>query len=272
MSQTQVLFPERFKNPARYYTTGRPTYPKLLARRVSDLVGLSSGENVLDLGTGPGFLAIDYAPFAHSVTAVDPSDDMLAVAGQNAEQAGVRIRFVKGSSFELTPQLGRFKLVTIGRAFHWMDRAQTLSSLDALVDAGGAVALFGERYPDVPDNAWHKPFRTLLDSYATEDPAKSRTRELGGHEAVLLASPFDHLETVSVLEARRTKVEHFVDRALSFGAAWDGRPGSREQDLAGEVRKLIEPYAVDGVVREVVEGHALVALRARDLELLRRPA
>lgn len=268
----QVLFPERFKNPARYYTTGRPTYPKLLARRVAQLVGLEPRHHVLDLGTGPGFLAIDYAPLAQSVTAIDPSEEMLAAARQNAERAGVRIQFLKGSSFELAgrlrERLERYRLVTIGRAFHWMDRAQTLAALEPLVERGGAVALFGERYPDVPDNRWHAPFQALLDGYSTDDPAKAHTRGTSQNEAVLLASSFDHLERIAVLERRETPVERFVDRALSFGAAWDGRPGSREDDLAGEVRKLIGQYAdARGVVREVVEGHALVALRTQDLTL-----
>jgi len=64
---SQIVFPDRFKNPARYYTTGRPTYPKLLARRFAGLVGLTSGDDVLDLGTGPGFLALDFAPLARAV-------------------------------------------------------------------------------------------------------------------------------------------------------------------------------------------------------------
>jgi SAM-dependent methyltransferase len=265
MSLNNVLFPERFKNPSRYYTTGRPTYPKLLAQRVADLVRLSVRDDVLDLGTGPGFLAIDYAPLAHQVTAVDPSEEMLAVAKANAAQANLNVRFVRGSSFELSPELGRFKLVTIGRAFHWMDRAQTLASLNALVVPEGAVALFGELHPDVPDNAWHKEFQALLDSYSSEDPAKLRTRGLGLHETVFLGSSFDHLERVSVLEARHTPVERFVDRALSFGATWDGRPGSREDDLAREVRALISKYAQGGLVRELLEGHALIGFRSRDL-------
>lgn len=266
----QVLFPERFKNPARFYTTGRPTYPKLLARRVASLVGLGQRHRVLDLGTGPGFLALDYAPLAGSVTAIDPSDEMLAAARDNAERAGVRVRFVKGSSFELTTRLAGelepVRLVTIGRAFHWMDREQTLSALDGLVESGGAVALFGERYPELEDNRWHPEFKALLDSYSTDDPAKSRIRDTAQNEAVFLCSSFDHLEKISVLERRDTKVERFVDRALSFGAAWDGRPGSREQDLAADVRKLIGKFADgNGVVRELVEGHALIGLRAKDL-------
>jgi SAM-dependent methyltransferase len=265
MSLQNVLFPERFKNPSRFYTTGRPSYPKLLARRVTDLIALTRNDDVLDLGTGPGFLAIDYAPYAHAVTAVDPSEEMLSAARQNAARAEVSVRFVRGSSFELTPELGRFKLVTIGRAFHWMDRAQTLDSLEALIVARGAVALFGERHPDVPDNAWYPQFQALIDSYSTEDPAKSRTRGQTPHEGVLLESAFSHLERVSVLEVRHTPVEHLVDRALSFGSTWEGRPGSREQDLAGEVRALVAQFVHGGVVREVIEGHALVGLRPREL-------
>ncbi|HEX6246034.1 MAG TPA: class I SAM-dependent methyltransferase [Polyangiales bacterium] len=266
----QVLFPERFKQPARYYTTGRPTYPKLLTRRVADLVGLTGKHDVLDLGTGPGFLAIDYAPLARAVTAIEPSEEMLSAARRNAERGAASINFLKGSSFELgsrlRDQLARFLLVTIGRAFHWMDREQTLAALDPLVERVGGVALFGESYPEVPDNAWYPHFQALLDSYASGDPAKARTRGLARSEGVLLRSSFDHLERVGVLERRETPIERLVDRALSFGAAWDGRPGNREDDLATEVRKLIARYATEqGTIHEVIEGHALVALRSAEL-------
>lgn len=265
MSLQNVLFPERFKNPARYYTTGRPTYPKLLARRVADLVKLGKQDAVLDLGTGPGFLAIDYAPLAGRVIAVDPSEEMLRAAHENAARAQVSVSFVRGSSFALPVDIGPLKLVTMGRSFHWMDREQTVAALDPLLVTGGAIATFGERYPEVRENAWYPEFRALLDSYASEDPAQTRTRGLGPHEAVLYAGGFDHLERISVLETRATPVEHIVDRALSFGASWDGRPGSREDDLAGEVRALIAKSAKDGLVREVIEGHALIGFRARDL-------
>jgi SAM-dependent methyltransferase len=265
-ADSQVLFPNRFKNPSRYYTTGRPVYPKLLARRVAALVGVTSDDAVLDLGTGPGFLALDFAPLAGKVIGVDPSEEMLTEARANAQREGLAIQFVKGSSFELSPQLGRYKLVTIGRAFHWMDGDQTLAALDGLVVPGGAVSLYREHYPEVAENEWHSAFQALLDSYSTEDPARTRTRGATPHEVVLLRSRFDHLERISVLERRATPIERFVDRALSFGAAWDGKPGSREDDLAGEVRQLIAKYAgPDGNVQEVVEGKALIAFRSGDV-------
>jgi SAM-dependent methyltransferase len=266
MTERELFYPERFKDASRYYTTGRPTYPRLLAPRVAQRVGVSSSEDVLDLGTGPGFLAIDFAPLARSVTAVDPSLEMLSAATGNAHDAGVEVRFVRGSSYELGPHLGHFKLVTIGRAFHWMDRSATLGLLEGLVEPGGGVALFGETYPEVPANAWRKAFQDTIDSYSTDDPARPKIRASASNESIFLDSSFDHLERISVLEPRRTPVERFVDRALSFASTWHGRPGSREQDLAGEIRAILTRYAdADGLVREVLEGHALIARRSRDL-------
>lgn len=58
------VFPDRFRGVARYYTAGRPIYPARLADRVAALVGGLAEGRVLDLGTGPGFLALDFARHA----------------------------------------------------------------------------------------------------------------------------------------------------------------------------------------------------------------
>jgi len=266
MSEPNNFFPQRFKDAARHYTTGRPAYPKLLARRVAELIGLDADGRVLDIGTGPGFLAIDFAPWASEVIALDPSPEMLAAAQANAAEAEVEIRFVQGSSYDLGEGFGRFKLATFGRSFHWTDRAGTLAALDRLIVAGGAVALFGDRFPDLPQNAWRAAFKALLDRCGEEDPARRELRSPVNHETVLLASAFDHLERVSVLERRRTPLQHFVDRALSFGKTWHGRPGFKPEALAEETRHALRPWVQDdGAIEEIVEGHALVARRPAEV-------
>src|ERR1700722_16541787 len=103
---SDVLFPGRFRDLADYYTTGRPTYPPLLARRVADLIGLDGTGRGLDLGTGPGVLALDFHPFAAEGLAVDPEPAMLRVARANAERAGKAIAFIQGSAADLGPQFG----------------------------------------------------------------------------------------------------------------------------------------------------------------------
>jgi SAM-dependent methyltransferase len=262
---SDVLFPGRFRDLADYYTTGRPTYPKLLARRVANLIGLDGSETVLDLGTGPGFLALDFHPFAGRVIGIDPEPEMLRAARQNAARTGQDITFIQGSASDLDERFGLLHLVTIGRAFHWMDRPRTLIALDALIEPGGAVALFQDSYPVVPVNDWQPSFQAILDYYGAQDPARDRTHGNKNHEAVLLDSAFSHLERIAVLEPRQTSVEHFVDRALSYARAWQGRPGSRLTDMALEVRDALTAYAKNGVVQEVIEGTALIARRPHEI-------
>lgn len=258
-------FPDRFRGVARYYSAGRPNYPPQLAARVSALVGGLSLATVLDLGTGPGFLALDFAPHAAEVIGIDPEPAMLEVAERNAERAGRRIRFLRGTAETLDPALAPVRLVTIGRAFHWMDRPRTLDVLNGLVERGGAVALFGNAYPAVPENAWQPAFQEVVDRYGASDPAGALLRTAVDHDAVLLASPFAHVERVAVLERRATPVDRFVDRAYSFAKTWGGRVDEPPAGMAAEVRAVLRNYAADGIVTEVVEGRATVAWRPTEL-------
>lgn len=263
MSDQVLYLPDRFRSASRFYTTGRPYYPPLLAKRVASLVRLDRDGDVIDVGTGPGFLAIDFVPYARSVVALDPSAEMLEEAKRNAARADVDIKFVQGSSYDLAPALGRFRLAAFGRSFHWTDRRQTLVVLNTLLEPDGAVALFSDRFPGVPQNAWHEKYSGILNEHAkADDPARKDRRVGPSHETQLLESAFDQLERISVLERRFTPLVHFVDRALSYSKAWTGGAASRHDVLADDVRRILEPYVrEDGTVEEVVEGRVLIARR-----------
>ncbi|MBR4038622.1 MAG: peptide chain release factor N(5)-glutamine methyltransferase [Clostridia bacterium] len=62
---------------------------------------LSPGMRVLDIGTGSGALAVSIAAHRKDciVTAVDISDDALAIARGNAERNGAQVRFIKSDCF-----------------------------------------------------------------------------------------------------------------------------------------------------------------------------
>src|SRR4249920_1192112 len=93
----------RFRSAARYYLSGRPAYSSLLIRRVVELCGLNPTHDLLDLGSGPGQLAIAFAPFVHEVTALDPEPEMLEIGRRNASSGHLKIKFVLGSSYDLGP-------------------------------------------------------------------------------------------------------------------------------------------------------------------------
>ena len=73
MTATPPFDPRRFESAALHYRAGRIPYPPRLIRRIAELVGLRESHRVLDLGCGPGQLAIAFGFFAGEVVGVDPA-------------------------------------------------------------------------------------------------------------------------------------------------------------------------------------------------------
>ena len=60
-----------------------------------NLLGVSAGQSVLDIGTGTGFLAIMAAELGFSVTGIDFAKQMLEIAGKKAEEKNLNIQFME---------------------------------------------------------------------------------------------------------------------------------------------------------------------------------
>jgi 2-polyprenyl-3-methyl-5-hydroxy-6-metoxy-1,4-benzoquinol methylase len=71
------------------------------ARVLADLVGTSRGGAILDVGTGTGRAALLLARGGATVTAVDASSEMLAVARRRAAEEGAPVRFLAGDAHAL---------------------------------------------------------------------------------------------------------------------------------------------------------------------------
>jgi hypothetical protein len=194
---------------------------------------------------------------------MDPEPEMLRIATELGTGLAPNIAYRTGSSYDLSPALGTFELVVIGRAFHWMDRDDTLRRLDQLIAAGGALALFGTSQPEGDRAPWVAAYRNLLDEYAQADPDRARRKadDWVGHQAVLMQSPFAALERCSVIERRRVSVAALLSRPQSMSSLSRSKLGERLDELLARLKTLLDAHAQDGWLEEWVESTALIARR-----------
>jgi ubiquinone/menaquinone biosynthesis C-methylase UbiE len=263
MSQVCAYEPRRFQSAAAFYHH-RLFYPERLIRRVIALTGLVPGDAVLDLGTGPGLLAVPFADAGMAVTAADPEPLMLDAAAAAAKAADVRLSLWQGGSYDLTPEMGPYRLVSIGRAFHWMDRAVTLKMLDRIIAPGGAVAFFHDAHPDVPENRWFRTLREVSDRYSRDAAIHVTERKTSAHrryEPYLFESAFTQLDGLTVTSRAEITLDEIVGRAYSMSTCAPARLGDRQDAFENDLRAALTPLATGGKFVEIAEMVALVARR-----------
>jgi SAM-dependent methyltransferase len=252
----------RFQSAAAHYLAGRAPYPDALIRRVADRLHLDTAKRVLDLGCGPAQLATAFAPLVGTVVAMDPEPRMLELA-RSAAAGHSNVEVVQGGSADLGGHLGIFDAVLIGRAFHWMDRAETLRLLDGLIVPEGAVVLFGDQRPAIPENGWVQGYEALLERWSAEDEDRARRRSDAflPHISVLLQSAFHDLERIGILWQRELDAADLIERALSQSSTSRARLGERADEMISEIRAEAAGWSRSGQLRETLESNAMLAFR-----------
>src|SRR5258708_4596684 len=97
-----------FADAAAWYAEGRAPYAPGALDHVIAALGLSEDTRVLDLGCGPGTIAIPLSRSVAEVVAVDADANMVAEGRRLAAQAGrPNIRWLQGRAEDLPPDLGR---------------------------------------------------------------------------------------------------------------------------------------------------------------------
>lgn len=135
--------PTIYLGSAPHYRFGRPPYSALLETTLTDALGLDGSGRLLDVGCGPGVLAIRLAKLFEETVALEPDSDMLAEARQWAAEEGAgRIRWVQGLA-EALPEVapGPYRLVTFGQSFHWTDEERVAEIVYDMLEPSGGMAL-----------------------------------------------------------------------------------------------------------------------------------
>jgi ubiquinone/menaquinone biosynthesis C-methylase UbiE len=231
---------------ARCYRHRPPYAPAAIAHVISLA---TQRKRALDLGCGPGKVALELAPHFESVDAVDPSQPMLDVA----RKSGTRnVRWIC-STTEQAPLEDHYDLVTAGTSIHWMDHAVVFPRLRKLLDARGFVAvLHGDRPHEPPWAAEWDPFlrRWLSRMGRTYDPVlwsrspHERWIDIAGRETFTADVTRSVAEMVECEHSRATWARARMGAALAA-------------ELDRELTALLEPYTRDGLLHFRVQTHVV---------------
>ena len=237
----------RFASTVDFYSRYREPYPPKFFKNVAELVGLR-GNEALDIGCGPGLLAIGFAPYVERCTGIDPEAAMITAAKAAAAEAGVALSLIRVRIEEFS-ETRTFDFITIGRALHWMDRNAALAVLERIVSDRGRILICGARSVETPATPWMKAYEDARHRWPS-DTSKKRYR-IDGKEW-FAGSSFSELATTSATESRQVTIADLISRALSKSNTSPAILGERRAKFEEEITAALEPFAQHGILQEQI--------------------
>ena len=106
-------------------------------------------------------------------------------------------------------------------------------------------------------NPWFGPYRAVRRKYKNPGPRVADSKPY----AFFAGSPFEHLDSMSVVGEQQIALDDLVERAFSYSTSNRAVLGDRARSMAGELRDTLRSFAVAGVITEAVFCQALVFRR-----------
>jgi SAM-dependent methyltransferase len=241
----------RFASTVAYYESARPPYGAAFFSAVAVKLGFDRSQHLLDVGAGPGILAIGFAPYCGEIVGVDPEPAMIEAARSAAARAGVAAKFIEGRFEDMGRSLGAFDVVTIGRAIHWLDPEPARTALDRVVAPGGRILLCNAESVKDGRNPWLDSFNAVRDCWKDDRPAYD-------HDAFFAGGRFVPSGTIRVEAANAVHIERLADRVLSMSTSSPDRLGDQVPAMRSAMRDALAPFAAAGVIEEIVDARAEV--------------
>lgn len=262
-----------FQGTAYYYARFREPYTPRLPSVLQAEFQLDGSGTLLDLGTGTGQIALALSSLFSHTLAADPDPGMLEEARHVAKKRGIQnVEFKHARAEDLQRSLGPFRLVTIGAAFHWMERERILDfCYDTLVE-GGALAIINSWNepthlppPEVPPRIPNEDIHAVIKSYlgpkrragsGTFRPPERR------YEDMLIDSKFGYYGILRIPGEYRTRTtEEVLGFLYSTSYAAKRLFGARVGAFEEEVRSILEAESPEGVFTVFAGGVEVIYAR-----------
>jgi SAM-dependent methyltransferase len=255
-----------FRGTAEFYSRYRPSYPQRLFADLLSRAG--AGGLLVDLACGTGEIAIPLHDRFTRVQAVDLEPDMIEVGRAKAVELGAsNIAWSVGRAEDLAVT-EPVQLITIGNAFHRLDRPLIAERASQWLAAGSCLAVLGSSTPWSGSEPWQAVAVDVVARWAGTSgrPAGGSASTSGGstprrtHEEVLREAGFGDVIEYRFPTPHTWTMDEFIgflwstsytapireNPAAAEGFETDLRARLRECEPSGQLRESIDHYYILG--------------------------
>ncbi len=258
-----------FEGTAYYYVKYRPQYPREFFDFVVRHFKLDGTGRLLDLGCGPGTIAVPMSKFFEEVVGIDPEGEMLDEAKKQAEISKARnITWLQDKGENMSDALGLFRLATMGFSFHWMEQERALNKVYEHLEKNGGLVIVSNAIQSWCDGftesseEWKEIRRKLIQKYLGKkrragDKLYEKPQERFAE--FLDRSPFrGYQKWVHEYDYTWT-IESIVGHLYSTSYASRRLFGNRIGGFERELREALLQLEPEGIFKEHISFEALIA-------------
>jgi hypothetical protein len=165
---------------------------------------------------------------------------------------------VESKAETLAGDVGRFDVVTIGRALHWMDRDAIAALFERLVAPDGTILVCSSSSAADARNPWLDEYNNARRFWSESSVGERYHWQLG---AVLQGTQFHVTDAITVETRRQPSVSDLARRVLTFSSSSPAVLGSKVEAMLRDVQQRLLPLSCEGSLTEVVVSTAQVAKR-----------
>ncbi len=257
MSGGPAFRADLYRGTATFYDRYRLPYPDVLIDDLCRRACVNGGGRLLDLACGPGTVTFALSTHFAEVWAVDQEREAVDFAAGRAARLGIEnVRWMVGRAEDVDPD-EPFDVVTIGTAFHRLDRRRVAELAMQWLRTGGHLALL---WSDTALNGaadWQRVLAQVVVDWMRRTEAEDRLpADLEGHLAELPHARV--LEDAGFVVAGRHEfeeihdwtVEELIGLVYSTSLLPRSVLGYRAEAFEADVRERLLAIQPTGVFRE----------------------
>jgi len=259
MDSTPQFRADLYRGTAADYDRYRVPYPPHLIDHLVTRAELSGAGRLLDLACGPGRVTFALSEHFGDIVAIDQEEESVNYAKALADERGAsHITWLTGRAEDLDVG-GCFELVTVGDAFHRLDRPCVAALVNQWLQPGGHVALLWSSMPWQGSAPWQQAalkaivhWMEVTGSLRNVPSNLADTLTTDPHLAVLVRAGLAVVGSYEFTASRTWSVETLTGFAHSTSILSRTALGDHAEAFERDLRKRLLAVQPDGNLKESV--------------------